>query len=145
MALDTACSESRTDELSPSQSVTWTTAKRFSEFEALQKKMLATHKGTWPKLPPKKLFGSLDEDFVQKRQKDLQAYLNECLKIEPDCATEALEAFLEIPFNRTVAYTERKSDLEEMRTSLGEPKEMQLDAEERLQARPSGGGAGEGV
>ena len=50
-----------------------------------------------PAFPGKRLFGNSDPAFIRQRQAGLQVYLNECLRIEPDCRTPVFARFLEIP------------------------------------------------
>lgn len=55
----------------------WVIYKRFSEFAELHKDLASKFNSTkLPKLPPKKLIGALDMEFIRQRRQDLEKYLS---------------------------------------------------------------------
>ncbi|XP_076865154.1 PX domain-containing protein kinase-like protein isoform X2 [Brachyhypopomus gauderio] len=52
----------------------WTVIRRYSDFDMLNNSLLIS--GLNLPLPPKKLIGNMDREFIAERQKGLQAYLN---------------------------------------------------------------------
>ena len=53
----------------------WTVQHRYSEFHELHEKLVALGKVARSLLPPKRLIGNLSKSFVEKRQRDLETYL----------------------------------------------------------------------
>ncbi|GFR64438.1 pX domain containing serine/threonine kinase [Elysia marginata] len=58
----------------PTKDNTWQVTKRYSDFEKIDAVLRIT--GIDLPLPPKKVFGNFDRDFIKERQNGLQAYLN---------------------------------------------------------------------
>ncbi|KFM76932.1 PX domain-containing protein kinase-like protein, partial [Stegodyphus mimosarum] len=54
--------------------VSWQVTRRYSDFDALNNALL--YSGIDLPLPPKKVFGKLEREFVAERQQGLQAYIN---------------------------------------------------------------------
>ncbi|XP_078595574.1 nischarin-like [Branchiostoma floridae x Branchiostoma japonicum] len=74
---------------------TWTVRHRYSEFSELHEKLLSEKKVDKNALPPKKLLGNMSKSFVEKRQKELEAYLQMLLEKHQDCIPKVLERFLD--------------------------------------------------
>eukprot|EP00039_Didymoeca_costata_P010615 m.143490 g.143490 ORF g.143490 m.143490 type:complete len:510 (+) comp14898_c0_seq6:334-1863(+) len=64
---------------SGSEEKKWEIVKRYSEFDELNKQILA-ETGIALKLPPKKMFGNKDRDFIAKRRAGLQDYMSQICK-----------------------------------------------------------------
>ncbi|ODQ60198.1 hypothetical protein WICANDRAFT_13664, partial [Wickerhamomyces anomalus NRRL Y-366-8] len=59
--------------------------KRYSEFDELRNKLVQSypdHITEIPKLPPKKAFGNLKNDFLVKRRKGLEFFIS-CVLLNP--------------------------------------------------------------
>ncbi|CAH1266213.1 NISCH [Branchiostoma lanceolatum] len=74
---------------------TWTVRHRYSEFSDLHEKLLSEKKVDKNALPPKKLLGNMSKSFVEKRQKELEVYLQTLLEKHQDCIPKVLEQFLD--------------------------------------------------
>jgi len=77
---------------------TWTESHRFSSFSRLHKTMSEVFQGI-PALPPKTwgFTKNLDKEFVEKRRKGLEKYLQTIIKLEGVMNTVSLVEFLGIP------------------------------------------------
>jgi hypothetical protein len=69
--------------------------KRYNEFFKLNKALKKVHRfSNLPKLPKKKWFGNTDPDFVQRRFRKLEFYLNSLKSIEGVFETKEMIHFL---------------------------------------------------
>ncbi|CAD8202109.1 unnamed protein product [Paramecium octaurelia] len=59
----------------------WTFQTRYSLLESLSSKLSKNLKSNLPKFPEKRLFGNLDNDFIEKRGKQLESYLKALFKL----------------------------------------------------------------
>lgn len=53
----------------------WTVRRRYKEFAELHEKLVSAHGVAHDILPPKKIIGNREEEFIKKRQIKLQKYL----------------------------------------------------------------------
>lgn len=71
--------------------------KRYREIELLRKQLLSAfpdHATEIPKLPPKKVFGNLKDDFLSSRRGGLEYFLS-CVLLNPLlCGSDAVRAFV---------------------------------------------------
>ncbi|XP_052445167.1 PX domain-containing protein kinase-like protein isoform X2 [Carassius gibelio] len=81
----------------------WTVIRRYSDFDMLNNSLLIS--GLNLPLPPKKLLGNMDREFIAERQKGLQAYLNYITRHHILSSCELVKKFLD-PNNYSVNYTE---------------------------------------
>ncbi|XP_077982564.1 nischarin-like [Glandiceps talaboti] len=58
----------------------WQVRHRYSEFSELHERLVTEYKLEKGLLPPKKLLGNLSKSFIEKRQKDLEHYLQTLLQ-----------------------------------------------------------------
>ncbi|XP_070558120.1 nischarin-like isoform X2 [Ptychodera flava] len=58
----------------------WRVRHRYSEFSELHERLVTENKIERSLLPPKKLLGNLSKSFIEKRQKDLEQYLQVLLQ-----------------------------------------------------------------
>ncbi|KAM4021595.1 nischarin isoform 2-T2 [Anomaloglossus baeobatrachus] len=72
----------------------WTVKHRYSDFYDLHEKLTSENKIEWSLLPPKKIIGKNSKSLVEKRQKDLEVYLQALLTKFPASAPKALSQFL---------------------------------------------------
>ncbi|XP_078065902.1 nischarin isoform X2 [Mustelus asterias] len=72
----------------------WTVKHRYSDFHELHEKLTAEKKIDKNLLPPKKIIGKNSKTFVEKRQKELEAYLQTLLTKFPHAAPKVLSFFL---------------------------------------------------
>ncbi|XP_056380112.1 nischarin isoform X2 [Hyla sarda] len=72
----------------------WTVKHRYSDFYDLHEKLTAENKIERNLLPPKKMIGKNSKSLVEKRQKDLEVYLQTLLAKFPVTAPNALSHFL---------------------------------------------------
>ncbi|KAM5147811.1 PX domain-containing protein kinase-like protein [Mantella aurantiaca] len=81
----------------------WQIIRRYSDFDTLNNNLQIS--GLSLPLPPKKLIGNMDREFIAERQKGLQNYLNvlTCNHILTNC--EIVKKFLD-PNNYSANYTE---------------------------------------
>ncbi|CEL92941.1 unnamed protein product [Vitrella brassicaformis CCMP3155] len=79
----------------------WVCYRRYSQFSDLHAQLVrsgANTGGRLPLLPPKRLTGVLEKEFVEQRRGDLEAYLTQLIARAPLAAfSPFLCAFLEIP------------------------------------------------
>ncbi|CAK61689.1 unnamed protein product (macronuclear) [Paramecium tetraurelia] len=59
----------------------WIFQTRYSLLESLSSKLSKNLKSNLPKFPEKRLFGNLDNDFIEKRGKQLDSYLKALFKL----------------------------------------------------------------
>ncbi|ELT92089.1 hypothetical protein CAPTEDRAFT_140420, partial [Capitella teleta] len=57
----------------------WSVKHRYSEFHELHEKLVSQYKINKNLLPPKKIFGKQSENFIRKRQAELELYLQNML------------------------------------------------------------------
>ncbi|XP_059425140.1 PX domain-containing protein kinase-like protein isoform X2 [Carassius carassius] len=81
----------------------WTVIRRYSDFDMLNNSLLIS--GLNLPLPPKKLLGNMDREFIAERQKGLQAYLNYITRHHILSSCELVKKFLDTN-NYSVNYTE---------------------------------------
>ncbi|XP_072137066.1 nischarin isoform X1 [Mobula birostris] len=72
----------------------WTVRHRYSDFHELHEKLTAGKKIDKNLLPPKKIIGKNSKTFVEKRQKELEVYLQTLLTKFPLAAPKVLSHFL---------------------------------------------------
>ncbi|XP_032893178.1 nischarin isoform X2 [Amblyraja radiata] len=72
----------------------WTVKHRYSDFHELHEKLTAGKKIDKNLLPPKKIIGKNSKSFVEKRQKELEVYLQTLLAKFPYAAPKVLSHFL---------------------------------------------------
>ncbi|KAM9324472.1 nischarin [Gastrophryne carolinensis] len=72
----------------------WKVKHRYSDFYDLHEKLTAESKIEWNLLPPKKIIGKNSKSLVEKRQKDLEVYLQALLAKFPVTVPRALSHFL---------------------------------------------------
>ncbi|XP_069499286.1 nischarin isoform X2 [Ambystoma mexicanum] len=72
----------------------WTVKHRYSDFHELQEKLTAEKRIDRNLLPPKKIIGKNSKSLVEKRQKDLEVYLQTLLTTFPVAAPKVLSHFL---------------------------------------------------
>ncbi|XP_052780281.1 nischarin-like isoform X2 [Mya arenaria] len=72
----------------------WTVKHRYSDFHDLHEKLCSLTKLERNLLPPKKLFGNQSEQFIKKRQHDLQVYLQTVLHYVSHKIPSCLSTFL---------------------------------------------------
>ncbi|XP_075689889.1 nischarin isoform X2 [Rhinoderma darwinii] len=76
----------------------WTVKHRYSDFYDLHEKLTAENKIERNLLPPKKIIGKNSKSLVEKRQKDLEVYLQDLLSKFPINVPKALSHFLHFHF-----------------------------------------------
>ncbi|KAK7819774.1 hypothetical protein U0070_012380 [Myodes glareolus] len=76
----------------------WTIKHRYSDFHDLHEKLVAERKIDRTLLPPKKIIGKNSRSLVEKREKDLEVYLQTLLATFPDVAPRVLAHFLHFHF-----------------------------------------------
>ncbi|XP_066526729.1 PX domain-containing protein kinase-like protein isoform X3 [Hoplias malabaricus] len=81
----------------------WTVIRRYSDFDMLNNSLLIS--GLNLPLPPKKLIGNMDREFIAERQKGLQAYLNFLNQHHILSSCELVKKFLDTN-NYSANYTE---------------------------------------
>ncbi|KAF7693186.1 PX domain-containing protein kinase-like protein isoform X1 [Silurus meridionalis] len=81
----------------------WTVIRRYSDFDMLNNSLLIS--GLNLPLPPKKLIGNMDREFIAERQKGLQAYLNFLTQHHILSSCEIVKKFLDTN-NYSANYTE---------------------------------------
>ncbi|XP_026053183.1 nischarin-like [Carassius auratus] len=72
----------------------WTVKHRYSDFHELHEKLTAEKKIDKHLLPPKKIIGKNSKSFVEKRQKELEVYLQTLLSRFPASTPKVLSNFL---------------------------------------------------
>ncbi|XP_031424356.1 PX domain-containing protein kinase-like protein isoform X3 [Clupea harengus] len=81
----------------------WQVIRRYSDFDMLNNSLLIS--GVSLPLPPKKLLGNMDREFIAERQKGLQAYLNFITQHHILSSCELVKKFLDTN-NYSTNYTE---------------------------------------
>nr|XP_057910878.1 PX domain-containing protein kinase-like protein isoform X2 [Doryrhamphus excisus] len=81
----------------------WQVVRRYSDFDALNNSLMVC--GVSLPLPPKKLIGNRDREFIAERQKGLQAYLDAITQHTLLCSALPVKKFLD-PNNYAYNYTE---------------------------------------
>uniref|UniRef100_A0AAY4BYW6 PX domain containing serine/threonine kinase n=1 Tax=Denticeps clupeoides TaxID=299321 RepID=A0AAY4BYW6_9TELE len=81
----------------------WQIIRRYSDFDMLNNSLLIS--GIVLPLPPKKLLGNMDREFIAERQKGLQAYLNFITQHHVLSGCEMVKKFLDTN-NYSANYTE---------------------------------------
>ncbi|XP_019483661.1 PREDICTED: nischarin isoform X5 [Hipposideros armiger] len=76
----------------------WTVKHRYSDFHDLHEKLVAEKKIDKNLLPPKKIIGKNSRSLVEKREKDLEVYLQTLLATFPGVAPRVLAHFLHFQF-----------------------------------------------
>lgn len=90
---------------------TWVTYRRYSDFHDFHMRITEQFENLAPilKLPGKKTFNNMDRDFLERRKKDLNAYLQLLLNPETMKACPTLAAYL-CDFLENKAYSKGKGD-----------------------------------
>lgn len=78
---------------------TWNVMHRYSDFRNLHEVLGSSRKEIGVKLPPRRAFGSMSAEVVEKRQQKLEEYLKALILIPDICNTLELQAFLQLPAN----------------------------------------------
>ncbi|CAL1295582.1 unnamed protein product [Larinioides sclopetarius] len=81
----------------------WQVTRRYSDFDALNNMLLIS--GIDIPLPPKKMFGKLEREFVAERQQALQVYINFVLSHPFLCSSVHVKKFLD-PGNYSFNFVE---------------------------------------
>lgn len=81
----------------------WQVIRRYSDFDALNSSLMVC--GISLPLPPKKLIGNMDREFIAERQKGLQAYLDTVTQHPLLSTSLTVKKFLD-PNNYSANYTE---------------------------------------
>ncbi|XP_057700875.1 PX domain-containing protein kinase-like protein isoform X2 [Corythoichthys intestinalis] len=81
----------------------WQVIRRYSDFDVLNNNLMVC--GINLPLPPKKLIGNMDREFIAERQRGLQAYLDAVTQHPLLCAALPVKKFLD-PNNYAANYTE---------------------------------------
>ncbi|XP_054640211.1 PX domain-containing protein kinase-like protein isoform X2 [Dunckerocampus dactyliophorus] len=81
----------------------WQVVRRYSDFDALNNSLMVC--GVSLPLPPKKLIGNRDREFIAERQRGLQAYLDAITQHPLLCSALPVKKFLD-PDNYAANYTE---------------------------------------
>lgn len=81
----------------------WQVIRRYSDFDALNTSLTAC--GVVLPLPPKKLIGNMDREFIAERQRGLQSYLDRIAQNPLLCSCLSVKRFLD-PSNYSTNYTE---------------------------------------
>ena len=75
---------------------TWQCQRRYKEFDELHQKLRRVNPDLpIPNMPPKKWFGNMVPGFVEQRQRDLQAYVDELLQNSRWASMHILRAFFD--------------------------------------------------
>ncbi|KAJ8415872.1 hypothetical protein AAFF_G00404290 [Aldrovandia affinis] len=90
---------------------TWVTYRRYSDFHDFHMRIMEQFENLAPilRLPGKKTFNNMDRDFLEKRKKDLNAYLQLLLNPETMKACPTLAGYL-CDFLENKAYSKGKGD-----------------------------------
>ncbi|XP_077386975.1 PX domain-containing protein kinase-like protein isoform X3 [Festucalex cinctus] len=81
----------------------WQVIRRYSDFDVLNSSLMVC--GVSLPLPPKKLIGNMEREFIAERQRGLQAYLDAVTQHPLLCAALPVKKFLD-PNNYAANYTE---------------------------------------
>ncbi|XP_020652371.3 nischarin isoform X2 [Pogona vitticeps] len=83
----------------------WIVKHRYSDFHDLHERLVSEKKIDKNLLPPKKIIGKNSKSLVEKRQKDLEAYLQTLLVAFPLAAPKVLSQFLHFHLYETIGIT----------------------------------------
>lgn len=81
----------------------WQVIRRYSDFDALNTSLMVC--GISLPLPPKKLIGNMEREFIAERQRGLQTYLDSITQHPLLCSCLSVKRFLD-PNNYSTNYTE---------------------------------------
>ncbi|XP_073325138.1 PX domain-containing protein kinase-like protein isoform X2 [Pagrus major] len=81
----------------------WQVIRRYSDFDVLNSSLMVC--GITLPLPPKKLIGNMDREFIAERQRGLQTYLDSITQHPLLCSSLYVKKFLD-PNNYSANYTE---------------------------------------
>ncbi|XP_004676141.1 PREDICTED: nischarin isoform X1 [Condylura cristata] len=124
----------------------WTVKHRYSDFHDLHEKLIAERKIDKNLLPPKKIIGKNSRSLVEKREKDLEVYLQTLLATFPGVAPRVLAHFLHFHFYEingiTAALAEELFDKGEQLLGAGEvfaigPLQLYAVTEQLQQGKPT--------
>nr|XP_012626978.1 nischarin isoform X3 [Microcebus murinus] len=124
----------------------WTVKHRYSDFHDLHEKLVAERKIDKNLLPPKKIIGKNSRSLVEKREKDLEVYLQMLLAAFPGVAPRVLAHFLHFHFYEingiTAALAEELFEKGEQLLGAGEvfairPLQLYAVTEQLLQGKPT--------
>ncbi|XP_061252748.1 nischarin isoform X1 [Bos javanicus] len=124
----------------------WTVKHRYSDFHDLHEKLVAEKKIDRSLLPPKKIIGKNSRSLVEKREKDLEIYLQTLLATFPDVAPRVLAQFLHFHFYEingiTAALAEELFEKGEQLLGAGEvfaigPLQLYAVTEQLQQGKPT--------
>uniref|UniRef100_A0A8C6RNA8 Nischarin n=1 Tax=Nannospalax galili TaxID=1026970 RepID=A0A8C6RNA8_NANGA len=124
----------------------WTVKHRYSDFHDLHEKLVAERKIDKNLLPPKKIIGKNSRSLVEKREKDLEVYLQTLLTTFPETAPRVLAHFLHLHFYEingiTAALAEELFEKGEQLLGAGEvfairPLQLYAVTEQLQQGKPT--------
>ncbi|EHB12984.1 Nischarin [Heterocephalus glaber] len=124
----------------------WTVKHRYSDFHDLHEKLIAEKKIDKNLLPPKKIIGKNSRSLVEKREKDLEVYLQTLLAVFPGVAPRVLAHFLHFHFYEingiTAALAEELYEKGEQLLGAGEvfaigPLQLYAVTEQLQQGKPT--------
>ncbi|XP_043443472.1 nischarin isoform X2 [Prionailurus bengalensis] len=124
----------------------WTVKHRYSDFYDLHEKLVAERKIDKNLLPPKKIIGKNSRSLVEKREKDLEIYLQTLLATFPGVAPSVLAHFLHFHFYEingiTAALAEELFEKGEQLLGAGEvfaigPLQLYAVTEQLQQGKPT--------
>ncbi|XP_012886192.1 PREDICTED: nischarin isoform X1 [Dipodomys ordii] len=124
----------------------WTVKHRYSDFHDLHEKLVAERKIDKNLLPPKKIIGKNSRSLVEKREKDLEVYLQTLLAAFPGVAPRVLAQFLHFQFYEingiTAALAEELFEKGEQLLGAGEvfairPLQLYAVTQQLLQGKPT--------
>ncbi|XP_053785420.1 nischarin isoform X3 [Desmodus rotundus] len=124
----------------------WTVKHRYSDFHDLHEKLVAERKIDKNLLPPKKIIGKNSRSLVEKREKDLEVYLQTLLATFPGVAPRVLAHFLHFQFYEingiTAALAEELFEKGEQLLGAGEvfairPLQLYAVTEQLQQGKPT--------
>ncbi|XP_076985167.1 nischarin isoform X3 [Tamandua tetradactyla] len=124
----------------------WTVKHRYSDFHDLHEKLVAERKIDKNLLPPKKIIGKNSRSLVEKREKDLEVYLQTLLATFPAVAPRVLAHFLHFHFYEingiTAALAEELFEKGEQLLGAGEvfaigPLQLYAVTEQLQQGKPT--------
>uniref|UniRef100_A0A8C0CWV4 Nischarin n=1 Tax=Balaenoptera musculus TaxID=9771 RepID=A0A8C0CWV4_BALMU len=124
----------------------WTVKHRYSDFHDLHEKLVAERKIDKSLLPPKKIIGKNSRSLVEKREKDLEVYLQALLATFPAVAPRVLAHFLHFHFYEingiTAALAEELFEKGEQLLGAGEvfairPLQLYAVTEQLQQGKPT--------
>ncbi|KAL4673932.1 hypothetical protein H8959_017866 [Pygathrix nigripes] len=124
----------------------WTVKHRYSDFHDLHEKLVAERKIDKNLLPPKKIIGKNSRSLVEKREKDLEVYLQKLLAAFPGVTPRVLGHFLHFHFYEingiTAALAEELFEKGEQLLGAGEvfaigPLQLYAVTEQLQQGKPT--------